>query len=111
MATRAERFRAMEQRSGAASKPRRKRPTKAGSKVENAAAEVSGTLHTTLSSALRNLSRGRRATSALEDTIGATRPSRKSGRRSKNRTKPATPLQTAQSLKRTSPRARHEAKA
>ena len=62
-----------------------------------------------LSTAARNVSLGKKAVYALEDTVGDHRPSRKSSRAGgKNRVKAATPLTSRQQLKVNSPSRRHD---
>jgi hypothetical protein len=120
MATRAERFRSMEQRSGAKAKARpndakNAAPRKSGARIKrplSVEAEASGTTHADRpagvpSTGRRNLSLAKKATYALEDTVGEDRPSRKSSRRGKHRVKAGALLKATQELKLNSPRARH----
>ncbi len=109
MATRGERFRAEQERAH----PDRK--TTAGSRARNkldeAKGAVSGTVRPVVSTGLRNLSAGKKATYALEDSAQVT-PSRKSTRRSSgNHEKAATPLTSRQKLRTTSPASRHAKRA
>jgi hypothetical protein len=83
MATRAERFKASQQRSGP------KRPKKP------------------VPAAAPSPSLGKKATYALDDAVASQPPARKSTRRSKNRQKAATPLKARQQLEVTSPARRH----
>lgn len=89
MATRAERFKAEAQRVGMSEAKRKKRVA-----ARNAE--------------LRGPSRARKATVAFEETPAARSPSRKSTRKSKNRTKAATALTGKTLLAKTSPHSRHD---
>jgi hypothetical protein len=114
MATRAERFRAEQERTHpkAAPAPRKRAaaPTKVDKKVRLDRA-VSGTVlgKGRVGTGLRNLNQGKRAAYALEDTAVGEAPSRKSTRRSPgNGVKAGTALTSRQKLKAGAPAVRHE---
>lgn len=109
MATRAENFRSEQERAHAPESPRAERSDKPD-KATRLQSELSGTVRNgAAASALRNLSQGKSAAHALEDTIGSAAPSRKSTRRSgKDHLKAATSLTARQLLRTTSPSARHQ---
>jgi hypothetical protein len=113
MATRAERFRSTTARqgqegagSGGAKKngSRKPSPAKRAKQLGSPAERRYGGPST----ALRNLSLGKKAVYALEDSEAPQRPSRKSSRGGKNRSKAATPLTSRQTLRVTSPANRHD---
>jgi hypothetical protein len=108
MATRAERLRAQQERSHQHRPPAQPKKTGRISKAERLLAEVSGTVRPgPASTGLRNLSRGRKATYALEDSAGTKKPSRKSTRRSsEEHVKAATSLTSRQKLRVAAPTAR-----
>ncbi len=126
MATRAERFKSTTARHGAEDR----RAGKADGKSDGSSSGVSGRKaggHRTPSpakrmaaaaspeerrfggpsTAVRNRSLGKKAVYKLEDTLAPHRPSRKSTRGGKNRSKAATPLTSRQKLKVTSPSQKH----
>lgn len=96
MATRAERFRYVAERS---KPPRPKSPRPPGPPTRG------------VSTARRNLSLARGAVYAFEDSQAPALPSRKSTRRSKNRQKAGASLKSRQQLELASPRARHQSAA
>ncbi len=98
MATRAERFRSTTARQGAQKKNRPPKPA-AGRPRPRSEGSVP---------AARNLSQGRKAVYALEDTLATKRPSRKSSRAGTNRVKQAAPLTSRQKLRVSSPASRHD---
>ena len=93
MATRAERFRATVERSGPKQTKGPARPRR-NVRADTAAPGVSETLRVAggASTGRRNLTRGKNAAYALEDSAAPKRPSRKSSRRSSNRQKAAPTL-------------------
>jgi hypothetical protein len=113
MATRAERFRAEQERTHPKTKPAtpRKRPAppaeKEVAKKVRLERVVSGTVRGAgeVGTGLRNLSNGKRAVYALEDAKET--PSRKSTRRA-NGVKAATALTSRQQLKNGAPAVRHQ---
>lgn len=98
MATKAERFRYADERSGKPRPPKpRPRRNKRLTKAVMPGAETGR----------RNVSHGRKATVAFESAVVPSPPSRKSTRRSKNRQKAGTPLKARQTLETTAPRSQH----
>jgi hypothetical protein len=108
MATRAERFRASEERSGP------KRPPKPPAKPRSYKADTSKPAVSAADrrhggkSAARNRSLGKKAAFELEDSAAPKRPSRKSTRKSKNRQKAGTQLKARVELAVSSPERRHQ---
>jgi hypothetical protein len=109
MATKAERFRSKTERSGAKrakmpSRPRRDQPIDTSKPGVNATDRKAGAGQST---AARNLSRraGRKASVALEGSL-TDRPSRKSTRKSANRSKPDSNLQRRETRRTSSPKTR-----
>jgi hypothetical protein len=111
MATRSERFKSDEQRTRArathsAGTPAGARPSSVD-KRKLKATEVSGTVHE--ENGVRNLSRGKGAGYALEETVGSDRPSRKATRRSaRTHLKAATQLTARQKSAVVTPARRHD---
>jgi hypothetical protein len=113
MATRAERFRSTTARQGQTSgggAPRKIGGTRKPSPAKQAErlSPPEERRYGGPSTAARNLSLGKKAIYALEDTRGDQRPSRKSSRSGSNRVKAATPLTSRQKLRVTSPSSRHD---
>jgi hypothetical protein len=111
MATRAERFRAQQERSHPHKPNPPRRPSTLAFKQERLEREVSGTVFgpDRMGSGLRNLGNGRQAAYALEDTSVMVTPSRKSTRRAaKTGIKSATTLTSRQMLRNDSPAVRHD---
>jgi hypothetical protein len=99
MATRAERFRAQDERS-----PEKKK-RKAGPTGAHPAHDAHKRKNATSKRA------GRKATYALERTKANARPSRKSSRKSANRSKPDTNFELRQERKTNAPSSRHRRRA
>lgn len=112
MATRAERFKSDQQRERqkkGAKRPSTKAKRSTTEKVVRLLQEVSGTVRRTLGTGLRNLTKGKKAAHALEDSNGSKQPSRKSTRRSaQTHQKSGTALTSRQKLKSSTPAARHQ---
>jgi len=112
MATRAERFKSTTARQG--QKNSGSRAKKAASRTQSPAkraeqaASPEQRRYGGSSTGLRNVSLGKKAMYALEDSQAPQRPSRKSSRSGKNRVKAATPLTGRQMLRVTSPANRHD---
>ena len=111
MATRAERFRA-EQERARPDRPARAVKASPGQKIARLRAEASGTVDgVAAGSGLRNLigeKKAKKATYALEDSTNGSGPSRKSTRRSsREHIKAATSLTSRQKLRADAPAARH----
>jgi hypothetical protein len=108
MATRAERFKAAQERSGP-KRPKKPVPAPRSYKVDTSLPHVSASdrRHGGKSTGERNLSLGKKAIYALEDSRAPKPPSRKTTRRSKNRQKAATTRKGRQQLEATSPGRRH----
>lgn len=100
MATRAEKFRAQEERS-----PAKKKRAKPGPTGAHPAHDAHKRKNATSKRA------GRKATYALERTKANTRPSRKSTRKSANRSKPDTNFELRRERKNNAPATRHSRRA
>lgn len=110
MATKAERFRYQAER-GSARPPQPKRTRRRQAMVDTSLPHTSESDRRAggLSTGRRNLSRGKKAVFAFEDSKAPSAPSRKSTRKSKNRQKAATTKKSAQLLEVATPRRRHSA--
>jgi hypothetical protein len=109
MATRAERFKASQQRSGP-KRPKKPVPEPPSYQVDTSLPGMSASdrRHGGKSTAARNRSLGRKATYALEDSLAPKPPPRKSTRISKNRQKGATQLKARVQRAVSSPERRHD---
>jgi hypothetical protein len=111
MATRGERFKAAQERSGP-KRPKKPVPPPRSYDADTSLPRVSASdrRHGGTSTAARNRSLGRKATYALEDALAPKPPPRKSTRRSKHRQKAGTQEKAREELVMSSPSQRHLAK-
>jgi hypothetical protein len=108
MATRAERFRAKQERSGP-KRPKKPATPPRSYDVDTSLPRVSASdrRHGGTSTAARNRSLGHKATYALDDAVAPKLPPRKSTRRSKHRQKAGTQQKAREELVVSSPSQRH----